>query len=183
MTEHLTGKLAGILDLLGTETTVAECVDDARAGVLHTCDITVPTSLRAFLAAELVRGTKRTYLLVTSTYREAEEQLAALEALLGPDLTAYYPAWETLPHERLSPRSDTVGRRLEVLRRLAGKDDRPAPRIVVAPVRALLQPQVAGLADIAPVRLRRGEEHGIDEITAALVAAAYLPVDMVQRRG
>ena len=183
MTEHLTGKLAGILDLLGTEATVAECVDDARAGVLHTCDITVPTSLRAFLAAELVRGTKRTYLLVTSTYREAEEQLAALEALLGPDLTAYYPAWETLPHERLSPRSDTVGRRLEVLRRLAGKDDRPAPRIVVAPVRALLQPQVAGLADIAPVRLRRGEEHGIDEITAALVAAAYLPVDMVQRRG
>ncbi|SDB79913.1 transcription-repair coupling factor [Raineyella antarctica] len=183
MTEHVTGKLAGILDLLGTEPTIAECVEDARAGVLHTCDITAPTSLRAFLTAELVRRTERTILLVTSTYREAEEQVAALQALLGHDLAAYYPAWETLPHERLSPRSDTVGRRMEVLRRLAGKDERPAPRVVVAPVRAVLQPQVAGLADIAPVRLRRGEDHSIDDIAEALVAAAYLPVDMVQRRG
>ena len=33
--------------------------------------------------------------------------------------SADFPAWETLPHERLSPRSDTVGKRLAVLRRLA----------------------------------------------------------------
>ncbi|WP_298273876.1 hypothetical protein, partial [uncultured Bradyrhizobium sp.] len=32
------------------------------------------------------------------------------------------PSWETLPHERLSPRSDTVGRRLAVLRRLRHPD-------------------------------------------------------------
>ena len=38
---------------------------------------------------------------------------------MPPDQVAYYPAWETLPHERLSPQSDTVGRRLAVLRRLA----------------------------------------------------------------
>ena len=30
------------------------------------------------------------------------------------------PAWETLPHERLSPRSDTIGRRLQVLRAITG---------------------------------------------------------------
>ena len=28
--------------------------------------------------------------------------------LVDPDTVAYYPSWETLPHERLSPRSDTV---------------------------------------------------------------------------
>lgn len=183
VTEHETGKLAGILDLLGTEPTIAGCVQDARAGVLHTCDITAPSSLRAFLAAQLTRRTDRTILLITSTYREAEEQHAALQTLLGVGHAAYYPAWETLPHERLSPRSDTVGRRLEVLRRLAGKDVLPAPRIVVAPIRAVLQPQVAGLADITPVRLRRGAEYPIEDLTQALVDAAYLPVDMVQRRG
>ncbi len=184
VTEHVTGRLAGILDLLGTDPVVAECVSDARTGVLHSVDITAPGSVRAFLTAELVRRTARTFLLVTATYREAEQLSASLQALLGPGAAAYYPAWETLPHERLSPRSDTVGRRLEVLRRLAGHDEeQPAPRVVIAPVRAVLQPQVAGLADIAPVRLRRGEDHDISDIAEALVSAAYLPVDMVQRRG
>ncbi len=183
MTERTSGRLAGILDLIAADPVVSTCVDDARAGVLHTCDITAPAALRPFLAAELTRATDRTYLLVTATYREAEQQAASLAALLGPDAVAYYPAWETLPHERLSPRSDTVGRRLEVLRRLAGKDPDPAPRIVVAPIRSVLQPQVAGLADIAPVRLRVGEDHPLDDVARALVDAAYLPVDMVQRRG
>ena len=32
----------------------------------------------------------------------------ALGDLVDPALVAYYPSWETLPHERLSPRSDTV---------------------------------------------------------------------------
>ena len=29
-----------------------------------------------------------------------------------------FPAWETLPHERLSPSAETVGRRLHALRRI-----------------------------------------------------------------
>ena len=47
-----------------------------------------------------------------------------------PQTVALYPAWETLPHERLSPRSDTVGRRLAVLRRLRhpGADGASGPR-------------------------------------------------------
>ena len=66
-----------------------------------------------------------------------------------------YPAWETLPHERLSPRSDTVGRRLAVLRRLAHPEGNPV-RVVVAPVRSLLQPQLKRLGDLEPVELRTG---------------------------
>ncbi len=97
-------------------------------------------------------------LLVSSTFREAEELTAALQSLVGEEAVAYYPAWETLPHERLSPRSDTVGRRLDLLRRLAGNSDLPAPQIVVAPVRSVLQPQVKGLGDLKPIRLAVGEE-------------------------
>ena len=58
-------------------------------------------------------------LAVTATGREAEDLTAALRAYLPADAVAEFPSWETLPHERLSPRSDTVGRRLSVLRRLA----------------------------------------------------------------
>ncbi len=102
--------------------------------------------------------TARTVLAVTATQREAEELVEALGDLLDPHEVALYPAWETLPHERLSPRSDTVGRRLAVLRRLVHPDDPGTPtgplRVIAAPVRSVLQPQVSGLADIEPVRLR-----------------------------
>ena len=133
--------------------------------------------MRPLIAAALAApsahgGAGRPVLVVTSTYREAEDVTAALQSLAGPDAVAYYPAWETLPHERLSPRSDTVGRRLAVLRRLAGNASEPAPRIVVAPVRSVLQPQVKGLADLAPVRLATGEDHDLGDLTAALVGAA-----------
>src|SRR5699024_10635140 len=99
---------------------------------LHVHDVTMPPALRPPVVASLAE--QRPVLLVCSTYREAEEVTDILTDLLPADTVAYYPAWETLPHERLSPRSDTVGRRLEVLRRLAGTDTtgpdgsvRPAP--------------------------------------------------------
>ena len=98
---------------------------------------------------------------------------------------ALYPSWETLPHERLSPRSDTVGRRLAVLRRLGATRREPAARcrVVVAPVRSILQPQVAGLGDLEPVELRPGDERHLDDVVARLSDAAYTRVDLVEKRG
>ena len=144
--------------------------------------------MRPLIAAALTVATERggadrPVLLVTSTYREAEELTASLEGLLPPDQVAYYPAWETLPHERLSPRSDTVGRRLAVLRRLTGHDDQPPPRVIVAPVRSVLQPQVKGLGELQPVRLAVGEDVDLGDLARALVDAAYIRVDLVERRG
>ncbi|MBA3529093.1 MAG: transcription-repair coupling factor [Propionibacteriaceae bacterium] len=141
--------------------------------------------IAAALAASTDRGgAGRPILVVTSTYREAEEVTAALQSLVGDDAVAYYPAWETLPHERLSPRSDTVGRRLAVLRRLSGNaDGELPPRIIVAPVRSVLQPQVKGLGDLRPVRLVVGDDFDPTELSVALVGAAYVRVDLVERRG
>ncbi len=105
---------------------------------------------------------------------------------MDPHAVAYYPAWETLPHERLSPRSDTVGRRLAVLRRLAhpGDDVSNGPvKVVVAPVRSVLQPQVKGLADLEPVELTVGDEVELDDVVRRLAAAAYHRVDLVEKRG
>ena len=49
--------------------------------------------------------------------------------LLDPETVVEFPSWETLPHERLSPRSDTVGRRLAVLRRLVCRTLRNRPAV------------------------------------------------------
>ena len=74
-------------------------------------------------------------LAVTATDREAEDLEAVLGSYLPEEAVTRFPAWETLPHERLSPRSDTVGQRLAVLRRLAedieAKGEAPAIPVVV----------------------------------------------------
>jgi transcription-repair coupling factor (superfamily II helicase) len=180
--------LAGLVDLFCTEPTVAETIADARARQLPVVDVTAPAPMRPLIAAALSAaiesgGAGRPVLLVTSTFREAEELTAALQSLVGEDAVAYYPAWETLPHERLSPRSDTVGRRLELLRRLTGNSDLPQPRIVVAPVRSILQPQVKGLGELKPIRVKVGDDIDLSDLATALVNAAYTRVDLVERRG
>jgi transcription-repair coupling factor (superfamily II helicase) len=180
--------LTGLVDLFCTEPTIVQTIGDARAQRLAVLDITAPAPMRPLIAAALSAsagggGAGRPVLLVSSTYREAEELTAALQSLVGEEAVAYYPAWETLPHERLSPRSDTVGRRLELLRRLTGNSHLSAPRIVVAPVRSVLQPQVKGLAQLKPIHLQVGADVDITDLAAALVGAAYTRVDLVERRG
>ena len=124
-------------------------------------------------------------LAVTATGREAEDLTEALRAFLPSDAVAEFPSWETLPHERLSPRSDTVGRRLSVLRRLAHPESSTAGalRVVVAPVRAVVQPIVAGLGELVPVTLKVGQEAPFSSVVKSLADAAYARVDMVTRRG
>ncbi|WP_084622228.1 transcription-repair coupling factor [Demequina oxidasica] len=127
--------------------------------------------------------------VVTATGGDAETFQHALNSYLDPDTIAIFPSWETLPHERLSPRSDTVARRLATLRRVVHPVDvqaetgLPPVRVVVAPVRALLQPMVPGLADLAPVQAAKGQVIDLTEFTNALGDAAYTRVDMVERRG
>jgi transcription-repair coupling factor (superfamily II helicase) len=175
--------LSGLVDFVGSEPVLAQAIADSRSRHLPTLDLTLPEAVRPLFLAALATQAGRPMLLVTSTFREAEATAAVLASLLGDDAVAYYPAWETLPHERLSPRSDTVGRRLALLRRLAGNDPLPAPTVVVAPVRAVLQPQVRGLGQLLPVRLVTGSDYDIDQIAQGLVDAAYTRVDLVERRG
>jgi transcription-repair coupling factor (superfamily II helicase) len=132
-------------------------------------------------------GKGRPVLAITATTREAEDLANALGCLLPEDRVAVFPPWETLPHERLSPRSDTVGRRLAVLRRLAHPDPsdpaRGPLRVVVAPVRSVLQPQLRGLGDLEPVELRTGESADLEGLIRRLTGLAYARVDLVEKRG
>ncbi|MFZ2165541.1 MAG: transcription-repair coupling factor, partial [Propionibacteriaceae bacterium] len=121
--------LAGLVEQVALDPVVARSLDDL--GRLPALDLTTPEAMRPLLVAALASRSTAPVLAVTSTFREAETLTAAVASLLRHDEVAYYPAWETLPHERLSPRSDTVGRRLAVLRRLAGNDELPPPRVIV----------------------------------------------------
>lgn len=145
--------------------------------------IVAPNPVRPFLATAISERSQ--LLLVTATGREADDLTTELREMLG-DSVAQFPSWETLPHERLSPGADTVGRRLEVLRRLAHPDNAdygPPLRVVVTTVRSLVQPMAPGLGEIEPVTLRVGSEVPFDELITRLVEMAYTRVDMVGKRG
>ncbi len=177
--------LTPLADAVLADATLAEAMADATAGLVRALDLTGPEALRPFVVAGLVR-TGRTVLAVTPTSREAEDLVAQLADLVDPARVGYYPSWETLPHERLSPRSDTVGRRLAVLRRIChpGTDETNGPlSVIVAPVRSVLQPQVKGLGDLEPVELTPGVEVPLDDVVRRLADAAYTRVDLVEKRG
>ncbi|MFD5188846.1 transcription-repair coupling factor [Streptomyces sp. NPDC058357] len=179
--------LHGLLDVVVRDPALDEAVKAAGDGHRMHVDLVGPSAARPFAVAALARETGRTVLAVTATGREAEDLAAALRTLLPPDTIAEFPSWETLPHERLSPRSDTVGRRLAVLRRLAhprADDPETGPvSVVVAPIRSVLQPQVKGLGDLEPVALRIGQSADLGKTVEALAAAAYSRVELVEKRG
>jgi transcription-repair coupling factor (superfamily II helicase) len=126
-------------------------------------------------------------LVVVATGREAEDVAAALRNLVDDLELLEFPSWETLPHERLSPSPETVGKRLKVLTRLHELSNADAPPthpvIVLASVRAVLQPVVAHLGDHPPLRLKKGSDYWLPELTLKLVEMAYQRVDMVTKRG
>ena len=179
--------LSGLLSVIADAPALRRALGQADGTA---ADFVAPSALRPFLAAALAAPPgqpPRFILAVTATAREAEELTDALGSLVPAESVAYFPAWETLPHERLSPQSDTSGQRLAVLRRLAHPD--PAgPRTgpltaVVAPVRSLLQPMVAGLGDLEPVQLSSGQAADLEATVTRLVEIGYARTDLVQHRG
>lgn len=186
--------LTGLLPALLADPSAAEALASVRArGEL---DVVGPAGVRPPLLAALAGAraaehrdgaSGRPLVVVTATGRDADELAAALRCYLPDDDVAVLPSWETLPHERLSPRADTVARRLAVFRRLAHPAPEPGPtgpvRVLVMPVRALLQPVVEGLGELVPVELRAGDTVDLDDVAQRLVDAAYSRVDMVERRG
>ncbi|WP_461379377.1 transcription-repair coupling factor [Corynebacterium hesseae] len=117
-------------------------------------------------------------LVVTASGREAEDLTAELTAMLGEEV-AYFPAWETLPHERLSPAADIVGKRARVLDLVgAGK-----AQVVVTSARGYCQPILSKVEGREPIFLKEEDEHELSHILSELEFRAYKHVDMVAKRG
>nr|WP_235045068.1 transcription-repair coupling factor [Agrococcus pavilionensis] len=157
---------------------LAPVVEARRGGALSGIE-----PMRAPVVASLASASSRPLLVITATRREADAVRDDLEAWLPSAQVLTLPAWETLPHERLSPSAETVGQRGAALRAVAERD--PAtPTVVIASVRAALQPVADNLLDVEPVELVAGAR-GVDlaELSRRLVDLAYLRVDMVTRRG
>jgi transcription-repair coupling factor (superfamily II helicase) len=143
--------------------------------------VAVSESARAYSLAGLVALSERRPLVVAvSTGLQAQQLAHDLGHWLSAEAVRVFPAWETLPFERVSPAVETMGRRIEVLAALASDDP---PSVVVAPIRALLQRLGPDSTAVEPVRIGVGDWVDPAELVTTLVSMGYHREYQVEHRG
>jgi transcription-repair coupling factor (superfamily II helicase) len=168
--------LRSLPPLLRRDETVADLAG-ARDALLA-----VPEPARAFVVAGLAELTTRHPLVVAvPTGTDAERLANDLRAFLGDDAVDTFPAWETLPFERVSPSVETMGRRLRTMWRL--RNPERAPRVLVAPVKALIQRLGPHVEEAEPVIVRPGDQVDSEDLLQRLVRAGYRREYQVEHRG
>ncbi|KFJ02609.1 transcription-repair coupling factor [Bifidobacterium thermacidophilum subsp. thermacidophilum] len=186
------GALSGLLDQLDHDRSFHDLshglVDvPANEGSEPMLNVEAVPGIRPALAAATAQRVP--VVVIVPSGRESQETVEAIRSWYDgdPQDIAELEAWETLPHERLSPRADTVASRMAVFRRLTHPEPGNALfgpiKILVMPVRSLIQPVVAGLGDVEPLVFTAGEELPLDQAAARLVENAYTRVDLVMDRG
>ena len=122
-------------------------------------------------------------LIICATDRMAQDIATQLADFVESANIVYFPAWETLPHERLSPSGDTIGTRMAILRKLANPKESGEIKYLVTSVRAVIQPMASGLGQIEPLVINEGESFAPDKVISRLAYLGYERVDLVDRRG
>ncbi|MCQ9352649.1 transcription-repair coupling factor [Corynebacterium sp. 153RC1] len=167
--------LAGLLKVAASDPKLKGVLRNVGEPHLH---LTSLPQARPWALATLAQAAP--VLVVTATGREAEDLSAELAAMLG-NKVAWMPAWETLPHERLSPGADIVGTRASILDRISRADD--PLRVVVTAARGVAQPIMAKAVGREALVLQEGAQFEIEALHNALVERAYQHVDLVAKRG
>ena len=165
--------LAGLLKVAASDPKLKGLVNNVGQSQLH---ITGIDQARPWAIGALAHHAP--VLVVTATGREAEDLTAELTAMMG-DKVGFFPAWETLPHERLSPGADIIGKRAQILHQL--REDRL--QVVVTAARGYSQPLLKDVVGREPVVLREEGEYELDDVVRNLEFRAYSRVDMVAKRG
>lgn len=167
--------LRGLLPALAAEPALTALLG-RREGTVAVAEAGRAPALAGLSAA----SDRRPVLVAVPARTEAERLASDLAAILGPGEVELFPAWETLPLERVSPTTETMGRRLRVLHRLARPD--PALSVVVAPARALTQ-GVDPSAAADPIGVGPGDVIDSVELLERLAAFGYRREPQVESRG
>jgi transcription-repair coupling factor (superfamily II helicase) len=168
--------LASLPRLLRNEPALTQALGDPSGFVA------VPESARALAIAALAQlGDKRPLVVACPTGTDAGQLFDDLVQYMPDGEVVLFPAWETLPFERVSPSVETMGHRMEVLWRLRAAERCPA--IVVAGVRALLQQLGPDANEVDPIHVAKGAILDPDALLAQLIHFGYRREELVEHRG
>ena len=148
---------------------------------LHHSEIFVPECAQAIVAATISRlSARRPLVVVASTNAEAEKLFNDLKLYIGLEKVDFFPSWETLPFERVSPGVETMGKRLRVIHRLVASEEKL--EVIVTSVRALVQ-KLSIQNETFPLRLKTGDSIDYEKLLERLVTSGYKREYQVEHRG
>lgn len=158
----------------------------ASSGLDENKNLVIPRgALPTLLASSLQNASPGEISLVVTASSAKAEALAEELSYYLPGVEVF-PAWETLPHELLSPRSDTMALRVRAATRLRHGGSSPLIppiRVVVASIRTVLQPVRKSLGELPSLSLQVGDQMGMDQLVQTLGEIGYHRADLVTRRG
>ncbi len=167
--------LNALPELLSRDESLGQMLGRASAS------LAVPETARAIAIAALAGLSQRHPLVISCpTGTMAGQLYDDLIQYLPADEVELFPAWETLPFERVSPSVETMGRRLRTLHRLT--EPKP-PTIIVSSIRALLQRLGTYGAQASPVVIKPGDIIDPEELMTRLVTMGYRREDLAEHRG
>ncbi len=171
-----TAPLAGLNAMLREEPGVLAAL--GRASTV----LVVPEPARAVTLAGLLAASRRAPMVVAvPTAADAERLSADLQNFLPANAVELFPAWETLPFERVSPSIETMGLRLRTMWRLRTAD--PSLSVIVAPARALVQRLGPHVEDVEPIRVALRDQVDSLQLIEQLVLSGYRREYQVEHRG
>ena len=150
-------------------------IEPAQNYLSENDNLIAPAAVHGFLAATL----NTPLLIITTSTRHAEELSQEIGSWIGKDLVVNFPAWETLPHERLSPKADTVTARFKALNKISDQK----VKVIVCSVRALLQPIIANNLNTSIIKIQQGLNLHMQELMNQLIRFGFSRSDLVERRG
>ena len=166
--------MRGLLSTISHSGPLAEAISQSRT-------LVAPSPLYPFALA--LRAKEHPLIVVTASSRSAEDLVSELRTL--HECVYEFPAWETLPHERLSPRSDTVAKRIQTLYEI--ENWRSAPNqvnpIIVTPVRGFIHCFISNLGKAPLIQLQANQEISLTALVEHLASLSYTRTDLVERRG
>ena len=118
-------------------------------------------------------------LVIAPSSRIADELCDELRSYTGGGILNF-PAWETLPHERLSPKGDTVTARIKALHNLQSENP---PKILVTSIRGALQPIISDILSEQIISIKAGINISMAELITRASYFGFTRTDLVEKRG
>ena len=150
-------------------------IEPAQNYLSENDNLIAPAAVHGFLVAT----SNTPLLIITTSTRHAEELSQEIGSWIGKDLVVNFPAWETLPHERLSPKADTVTARFKALNKISNQK----VKVIVCSVRALLQPIISNDLNTSIIKIQQGLNLHMQELMNQLIRFGFSRSDLVERRG
>lgn len=144
----------------------------------------VAEGAEAFVIKKILE-TARSDILFVAADGAALEQTASVLRFISPETEVLsFPAWDTVPYDRISPNAAVIAARVDVLAHLAAVPSASKPRVIITSVGALMQklpPKKIFLNSVKTVKV--GGELSFDNFLHYASVNGYTRVEQVMEPG